>query len=54
MDNSLRIYLKNKETDIMYSIYVESQIKCLKNNKDDQTFYTGHENGKNYQMEISI
>ena len=46
MDNSLRIYLKNNDNDIMYSIYVESQIKCLKNNSDDQTFYTGHENGK--------
>ena len=54
MDNSLRMYLKNKEKDIMYSIYVESQIKCLKNNKDDQTFYTGHENGKIIKWKYKI
>ena len=46
MDNSLRIYFKDKEKDIMYSLYSDSQIKCIINSENDNTFFTGHENGK--------
>ena len=46
IDNSLRIYYKEKDKDIMYSYYMNSQIKCLRNNSFNQTFFSGHENGK--------
>ena len=46
MDNSLRIYTKEKDKEIMNSVYVETQIRCIRNSHNDQTFFTGHENGK--------
>ena len=46
MDNSLRIYTKEKDKEIMNSVYVETQIRCIRNSHNEQTFFTGHENGK--------
>ena len=54
IDNSLRIYYKDKEKDIMYSVYMESQIKCMKNNYSNKTFFSGHENGKIMKWNYNI
>mgnify|MGYP002623512048 CR=1 FL=1 len=46
LDNSFRIYTKDKEKDIMYSVYTESKITCIKNIPESNIFYTGHQNGR--------
>ena len=45
LDNSLKIYYKDKEKDNIFSIYANSQFKSIKNSQDNQFLYTGHENG---------
>ena len=54
MDNSLKIFFREKNKDVTYSIYVENQIKCLKNIEDEQSFFTGHENGKIIKWDYQI
>ena len=54
MDNSLRIYTKEKEKDKIYSIYVESQIRSMKHSLNNQTIFTGHENGKIIKWKYQI
>ena len=46
LDNSFRIYTKDKEKDIMYSVYTESKVTCIKNIPENNIFFTGHQNGK--------
>ena len=46
IDNSLRIYYKDKEKDIILYFYFDSQIKCIRNSLNDKTFFSGHRNGK--------
>ena len=46
MDNSLRVYSKEKEKDIINYIYIESRIRCIKNCPNSKIFFTGDENGK--------
>ena len=46
LDNSLRIYYKEKDKDALCSIYNDSQIKCIRSSNYSQMFFTGHENGK--------
>ena len=46
MDNSFRIYTKEKEKDVIYSIYTESKVTCIKSVPNSHLFYTGHQNGK--------
>ena len=53
-DNSLKIYSREKNKDVIYSIYVENRIKCLKNIEDEQAFFTGHENGKILKWEYQV
>ena len=45
LDNSLKIYYKDREKDNIFSIYVDSQFKSIKNSLDNKFLYTGHENG---------
>ena len=54
MDNSLKIFFREKNKDVTYSTYVENQIKCLKNIEDEQSFFTGHENGKIIKWDYQI
>ena len=54
LDNSLKIYSREKNKDVTYSIYVENRIKCLKNIEDEQAFFTGHENGKILKWEYQV
>ena len=54
MDNSLRIYYKEKEKDSLYSLYVETQIRCIRNISNEQIFFTGHENGKLMKWKYKI
>ena len=46
LDNSFRIYTKDKEKDIMYSVYTESKVTCIKNIPEKNIFFTGHQNGR--------
>ena len=48
LDNSFKIYTKEKEKekDIVYSIYTESKVTCIKNLESKNIFFTGHQNGK--------
>ena len=46
LDNSFRIYTKDKEKDYMYSIYTESKVTCIRNIPNSSIFFTGHQNGK--------
>lgn len=46
LDNSFRIYTKEKEKDIMYSVYTESKVTCIKNIPENNIFFTGHQNGR--------
>ena len=56
IDNSLKIYykVKDKEKDEMYFIYVNSQIKCIRNSPFNKIFFTGHENGKLIKWKYQI
>ena len=56
IDNSLKIYFKDKdkEKDEMYFIYVNSQIKCIRNCLFNKIFFTGHENGKIIKWKYQI
>ena len=45
LDNSLKIYYKDREKDNIFSIYVDSQFKSIKNSLDNKFLFTGHENG---------
>jgi hypothetical protein len=55
LDNSFRIYTKEKEKekDIIYSIYTESKVTCIKYFKTNR-FFTGHQNGKIIKWRYSI
>ena len=53
LDNSFRIYTKEKEKDIMYSIYTESRVTCIRNIPNTSIFFTGHKNGKIIKWEYS-
>ena len=46
LDNSFRIYSKEKDKNIMYSIYTESKVTCIKKITNSNSFFTGHKNGK--------
>ena len=46
LDDSLKIYSKEKDKDIVYSFYFESQIKSIKHSNNNNIFFTGHRNGK--------
>ena len=46
LDNSFRIYSKEKDKNIMYSIYSESNVTCIRNVYGSNTFFTGHQNGR--------
>ena len=46
LDNSFKIFFRFKDKDSLYSIITESRVTCLKNNKNNNTFYSGHQNGK--------
>ena len=54
LDNSFRIYSKEKDKDIMYSIYTESKVTCIKNIPNYHIFYTGHQNGKIIKWTYSL
>ena len=53
LDNSFRIYTKEKDKDIMYSIYTESRVTCIRNIPNTSIFFTGHQNGKIIKWEYS-
>ena len=53
LDNSFRIYTKEKDKDIMYSIYTESRVTCIRNIPNTSIFFTGHQNGKIVKWEYS-
>ena len=53
LDNSFRIYTKEKDKDIMYSIYTESRVTCIRNISNTPIFFTGHQNGKIIKWEYS-
>ena len=46
LDNSFRIYTKEKEKDIKYSIYTENKVTCIRKYNNSNLFFTGHKNGK--------
>ena len=56
MDNSLRIYCKDKdkEKDMMHLIYIDNQIRCIRNSSHNKFFFTGHENGKIIKWSLQI
>ena len=56
LDNSLRIYFKNKEKEknMEYLIYVEDQISCIRNSLENKFFFTGHRNGKIIKWNLQI
>ena len=54
LDNSFRIYSKEKDKDIMYSIYTESKVTCIKNIPNSNIFYIGHQNGKITKWSYSL
>ena len=53
LDNSFRIYTKDKDKDIMYSIYTESKVTCIKNIPESNIFFTGHQNGRIIKWEYN-
>ena len=54
LDNSFRIYSKEKEKNVMYSFYTESQVTCIRNINNTIIFFTGHQNGKIIKWSYSI
>ena len=46
LDNSFRIYTKEKEKNIKYSIYTENNVTCIRKYNNSNLFFTGHQNGK--------
>ena len=54
LDNSFRIYSKEKEKNIMYSIYTESEVTCIRSISSSSIFFTGHKNGKIVKWSYSI
>jgi WD40 repeat protein len=46
LDQSFKIYTKEKDKNIMYSIYTESNVTCIRNMNNTNVFFTGHQNGK--------
>jgi len=54
LDNSFRIYTKEKEKDNMYSIYTSSRVTCIRNIPNTSIFFTGHQNGKIIKWEYSM
>ena len=54
LDNSFRIYSKDKDKTIMYSIYTESRVTCIKKINNSNSFFTGHKNGKIIKWDYSF
>ena len=54
LDNSLRIYYKEKEKDMKYCLYTDSQIKSIRNCPYNNIFFTGHEDGKLVKWSFEI
>ena len=52
-DNSIRIYYKEKDKVVMYSLYTNSQIKTIRKSHTVKIFYTGHDNGKIVKWRIN-
>ena len=53
VDNSLRVYYKEKDKVIMYSLYTNSQIKSIRKSHTVKIFFTGHDNGKIIKWRIN-
>ena len=54
LDNSFRIYTKEKEKNIIYSIYTENNVTCIRNIDNSNIFFTGHQNGKIIKWTYSL
>ena len=54
LDNSFKIYTKEKEKTMIYSIYTESKVTCIKNINDSNIFFTGHQNGRIIKWKYTI
>ena len=54
LDNSFRIYSKEKDKNIIYSIYTESKVTCIRKANNANMFLTGHQNGKIIKWKYSL
>ena len=54
LDNSFRIYSKEKDKNIIYSIYTESKVTCIRKINNSNSFFTGHKNGKIIKWDYSF
>ena len=54
LDNSFKIYFKNKDKCISYTYITNSLVTCLKYMKNTKFFFTGHINGRINKWEYNI
>ena len=54
LDNSYKVYFKNKEKSICYNYITNSLITCMKYMKNTKIFFTGHINGQIIKWRYNI